>query len=128
METAVIDIARDWPVLAVFLVAFVFFWKISSDNRKGEHDNTIEQRAWQKEMGEKRDAEQDRRDTAWREFLAGMQTRSDAATLRSTEVQAKLIERMDVLTATINRHDDYTRARLVKYDNLADVMLTDHDK
>lgn len=123
METAAFDLATQWPILAIFIVAFGAFWKIAADNRKAEHDFANEQRAWQEEMGKKRDTEQEKRDQAWRVFLADMQKRSDATTLRSAEVQGKLIERIDTLTAAINQHDVYTRAKMVRYDNLADAIL-----
>lgn len=122
------EIVKTWPVLAIVAAAFYAFMRISDDARKKERESLEAQRAWQDEMSKKRDAEQERRDQAWRDFLGGMQARSDAAAQRTTEVQSKLIERIDTLTAAINQHDVYTRAKMTRYDDLADAILTSQEQ
>lgn len=119
------EIVKTWPVLAIVAAAFYFFMQISNSSAEKERKSLETQRAWQDDMSRKRDAEQERRDQAWRDFLGGMQARSDAAAQRTTEVQSKLIERIDTLTAAINQHDVYTRAKMIRYDSLADAILTE---
>lgn len=104
-------------IVLVFALFFAAAWKVFSTYRNWQSDEhnsqrvwqeaqTEMQREWQAEQNKIRDAEQLKRDQFWQDQVRNMsssQLESDRAT---TNVLAKVIERMDALTVAITLHDE----------------------
>lgn len=97
-------------VLAAGVLAAAFYrlWKdllnwfeVQDAKREAEREK---QRSWQ--------SEQDKiRDLRWQEFLKSMQDEWIEQDGRHTETLKQLIAKVDILIASVNNHDTWTRAK-----------------
>jgi len=118
-----ISVWAEFPVLAVIVLTLVLFllagrlifreftsWLSKQD---GEREKEREkQRLWMESQDEKREAAERVRDERWQAFFEHMNNGNQTAVAKLAEVQARLVERIDVLTAAMADHDNFVHDNL----------------
>lgn len=112
----VIDYLGQWPLVFFALLgavgAAVLIWKIYSIIMASQKSVMQEQRDWQTAQN-----------VEWRTFLEKAQQRADESARQNNEVQRELIKQINGLTIAIEKHDNFTRAKMERYDDAVGALI-----